>query len=46
MEVKIGSYRMHGDAQHKSLQLVEETKTDARAVKANDAQIPVYLWDD
>ncbi len=43
---KMGSYRVHGDTQHKSLRLVEEAKAFAKAVKADDAEIPNHLWND
>ena len=41
---RIGSYGVHGNAQRKSLCLVEEAKVHAKAVKANNAEIPVHLW--
>ena len=44
---KMGSYGVHGDAQRESLRLVlEEAKAYARAVKADDAEVPTHLWDD
>jgi hypothetical protein len=42
----MGSYVVHGDAQRKSLLLVEEAKVFANAVKADDAEVPEYLWND
>jgi hypothetical protein len=42
----MGSYRVHGDAQRKSLCLVKEAKAFAKAVKADDAEIPIHLWND
>ncbi len=42
----MGSYGVHGDAQRESLRLVlEEAKAYARAVKADDAEVPMHLWD-
>ena len=41
---QVGSYGTHVDAQHTALQLVNEAKDYAKAVKADDAEIPVYLW--
>jgi hypothetical protein len=43
---KIGSYGILGDAQLESLQRIEEAKEFAKAVKADDAEIPVNLWND
>jgi hypothetical protein len=43
---KMGSYGVHGDAQCKSLLLVEEAKVFVEAVKADDAEVPEYLWND
>jgi len=39
-------YGVHGDAQRESLRLVEESKDFARVVKADDAEIPIHLWND
>ena len=41
---QIGLYGMHVDAQHTALQLVDEAKEYAKAVKEDDAGIPVHLW--
>jgi hypothetical protein len=41
---KIGLYRVHVDAQYKSLVRIEEAKAFAKAVKADDAEIPKHLW--
>ena len=41
-----GSYGMHLDAQRTALRLVKEAKEYAKAVKADDADIPVHLWND
>ena len=41
-----GSYGMHIDAQNTALRLVDEAKAYAKAVKADDAGIPVQLWND
>ena len=43
---KIGSYGVLGDAQLESLRRIEEAKEYAKAVKADDADIPVHLWND
>ena len=42
----MGSYRAHGDAQCESFRLVEESKDFVRAVKADDVEIPIHLWND
>jgi hypothetical protein len=44
--LKMGSYGVHGNAQRESLRLVEEAKAYARAVKADDAEVPTHLRDD
>ncbi len=43
---EMGSYGVHGDAQRESLRRVEESKDFARAVKADDAEIPIHLLND
>ncbi len=43
--LRMGSYGVHSDAQQELLRLVEEAKAHARAVKANDAEVPTHLWD-
>ena len=43
---QVGSYGVHIDAQHTALRLVNEAKAYAKAVKADDAGVPVHLWDD
>ena len=40
------SYGVHIDAHHTALRLVDEAKAYAKAVKADDAGIPVHLWND
>jgi hypothetical protein len=35
---------VHGDAQQESLCLIEETKAFAKAVKADDVEVPTHLW--
>jgi hypothetical protein len=42
----MGSFGVHGDAQRKSLRLVEEAKAFSKAVKADDAEVPMHLWND
>jgi hypothetical protein len=41
-----GSYGVHIDAQHTSLRLIDEAKAYSKAVKADDAAVPVQLWND
>jgi len=41
---KLGSYGIHGDAQRELFLKVEEAKKFAKAVKADDAEIPLFLW--
>ncbi len=41
-----GSYGMHINAQNTALRLVDEAKAYAKAVKADDAGIPMQLWND
>jgi len=43
---KIGSYGILGDAQLEFLRRIEEAKDYAKAVKADDVDIPVHLWND
>ncbi len=43
---KIGSYGILGDAQLESLRRIKDAKDFAKAVKADDAKIPVHLWND
>ena len=42
----MGSFGGHGDAQRESLRLVEEAKAFSKAVKADDAEVPMHLWND
>jgi hypothetical protein len=42
--LKIGSYGIHFDAQQDLLAKIVEAKAFAKAVKADDAEVPVYLW--
>jgi hypothetical protein len=42
--LKTGSYGIHIDAQLESLQKIKEAKEFAKAVKSDNAEIPVYLW--
>ena len=41
-----GSYGVHIDAQHTSLIMIDEAKAYSKAVKADDAAVPVQLWND
>ncbi len=43
---KIGSYGVLGDAQLESLRRIKEAKEYAKAVKADDADLPVHLWNE
>ena len=43
---RIGSYGVLGDAQRDSLHKVEEAKDYSKAVKHDDANIPLHLWND
>ena len=43
---QLGSFGVHIDAQHTALRLVEEAKEYAKAVKSDDAGVPVHLWND
>ena len=40
---KLGSCGIHEDAQRESLLKMEEAKEFAKAVKADDAKIPLFL---
>jgi hypothetical protein len=42
--LKMGSYHVHGNAQQESLLLVDEAKAFAKAAKADNAKIPMHLW--
>ncbi len=42
--LKIGSYGIHVDTQHGALVKIVEAKAFAKAVKADEAEVPVYLW--
>jgi hypothetical protein len=46
--LRIGSYGLHIDLHHHSLDDIVEAKAFAKAVKSDDADIPVYLylWND
>ena len=41
-----GSYGIHIDAQLEALRKIKEAKEFAKAVKSDDVEIPVYLWND
>ncbi len=43
---EMGSYGVHRDAQRESLCLVEESKAFTKAVKTDDAEVPVHLLND
>jgi hypothetical protein len=40
---RMGSFGVHGEAQRESLCLVEEAKAFSKAVKADDAEVPMHL---
>jgi hypothetical protein len=42
----MGSYGIHVDSQLKLLRKIKEAKEFAKAVKADNAEIPLYLWND
>ncbi len=42
--LKLGSYGIHVNSQQDLLRKIQEAKEFAKAVKADDAEIPVYLW--
>ena len=44
--LKFGSYGIHVDPQRDSLKKVAEAKEFAKAVKADDAEVPKHLWND
>ena len=44
--LKTGSYGIRIDAQLESLRKIKEAKEFAKAVKSDDTEIPVYLWND
>ncbi len=46
MDLKMGLYGMQVDSQLESLRKIKEAKEFSKAVKADDAKIPVYLWND
>ena len=41
-----GSFGLHIDTQLESLNRIKEAKEFAKAVKADDAEVPVYLWNE
>jgi hypothetical protein len=45
-KLKVGLYGIHVDSQLEALRKVEEAKEFAKAMKADDTDIPVYLWND
>ena len=44
--VRKGSFGLHIDTQRESLNKIKEAKEFAKAVKADDAEVPVYLWNE
>jgi hypothetical protein len=43
-KLKLGSYGVHLDAQLESVEKVDEAKAYTKAVKADDAEVPLHLW--
>jgi hypothetical protein len=43
---QVGSYGVYIDSQNTALQSIVDAKAYAKAVKANDAGVPVELWND
>ncbi len=43
---RMGLHGVHVDAQSISLMMVEEAKVFVKAVKADDVEVPEYLWND
>jgi hypothetical protein len=43
-KLKLGSYGVHIDAQLESVEKVDEAKAYAKAVKADDMEVPLHLW--
>jgi hypothetical protein len=44
--LRMGSYGIHINAQQDLLEQIVKAKTYAKAVKADDAAVPVHLWND
>ncbi len=42
--LQIGSYGIHIDVQHNALSKIVKAKAYAKAVKSDDATVPVHLW--
>ncbi len=42
--LRFGSYGLHINSQREALEKVVQAKAFAKAVKANDADVPIYLW--
>jgi hypothetical protein len=40
----LGSYSLHIDSQLDSLEKVVQAKAFSKAVEADDANVPIYLW--
>jgi hypothetical protein len=43
-KLKVGSYGLHVDSQHESLEKAVKAKALAKAVKADDPEVLIYLW--
>ncbi len=44
--LQFGSYGLHINLQREALEKVVQAKAFTKAVKANDADVPIYLWND
>jgi hypothetical protein len=45
-KLKLGLYGVHVDAQLELVEKVDEAKAYAKAVKADDAEVPLHLWNE
>jgi hypothetical protein len=46
LTLRLGSYSLHIDSQLDSLEKVVQAKAFSKAVKVDDADVPIYLWND
>ncbi len=45
-QLKLGSYGVHMDAQLKAVEKVDKAKAYTKAVKADDTEVPLHLWNE
>ncbi len=45
-KLKFGLYGMHVDLQGEAVEKVDEAKAYAKAIKADDAEVPLHLWNE